>query len=163
MRMTILEASDTSLSVLLQRLSPNLAGEKLEQAKSALLQANPHLTASAAFKPGTVVVLPDTAAFKAAAKGSTDPAATTLELLDGALVAYFKARVQRTELALENLKQQAATLDAVVRANPGEEVGKLATQLEKTQHAAVAELHESQARQTTLLKGMRKDIAKLRT
>jgi hypothetical protein len=109
MRMTTLKANESSVSALVQRLNPSLTESQRKLAEADLLKANPHLTESGAFKPGTVVHLPETLKPKANT-ASDDPVAGTLDRLQNALKVYGESSTKRIDAAQKELDIQAEIL-----------------------------------------------------
>jgi hypothetical protein len=109
MRITTLKANESSVSALVQRLSPSLTENQRKQAESDLLKANPHLVEGVAFKPGTVVHLPETLKPKANT-ASDDPVAGTLDRLQDALKGYGESGAKRIDAAQKELDIQEEIL-----------------------------------------------------
>jgi phage tail protein X len=162
MRMTTIKTSESSASALVQRLYPTLTESQRRQAESALLKANPHLADSAAFKPGTVVTLPDSSKFKPNANtASDDPVATTLDFLNDALKAHGNSSAKRIDAALEDLVVQEETLKnkevaAAIKNAPA--AAELAKELTARLKTARKTLDEEKKAQEELFGRIAKDI-----
>jgi phage tail protein X len=162
MRMTTLKTSESSASALVQRLYPTLTESQRKQAESALLKANPHLADIAAFKPGTVVTLPDSSKFRPKPNTTAeDPVTETLDLLSEALKTHGENGARRIDAALEELVVQEATLKnkevaAAIKNAP--EAAEMAKELAASLKAARKTLAEDKKAQEDLFGRIAKDI-----
>lgn len=111
MRITTLKKNETSAGALVQRLYPNLSESQRKKAEADLLKANPHLAEAAAFKPDTVVKLPDTPEFKAkAGAAEDDPIEAALEQLKEVVAGYRHEQTQHIDAELAAIASQEELL-----------------------------------------------------
>lgn len=162
MRMTTLKTSESSASALVQRLYPTLTESQRKQAESALLKANPHLAESAAFKPGTVVTLPDSTKFRPKPNAAAeDPVAATLDMLNEALKTHGENGAKRIDAALEELVVQETTLknkEVAAAINKAPEAAKMAEELSASLKSARKTLAEEKKAQEELFGRIAQDI-----
>ena len=111
MRITILQKSENSVSALVRRHYPNLSESQLQKAEAELLKANPHLADVSAFKPGTVVNLPDKPELKLkTGQAGDDPVEEMLGQLKDSVADYGKIQTRRLNDELTDLAAQEALL-----------------------------------------------------
>jgi phage tail protein X len=165
MRMTTIKTSETSASALVHRLYPTLTESERQQAETALLKANPHLSDSDAFKPGAVVTLPDTPTLKPKATASSDdPLAVTLDLLNDTLKIHQENNANRIDTALANLAVQEETLKnreiaAAIKSTP--EADELVKDLAASLKTARKRLAEDKKTQDALFSRIAEDLSTL--
>jgi len=111
MRLTALQKNETSVSALAERLYPNLSDAARKKAEAALIKANPHLSASDAFRPGVVVNIPAAPDLKpkAGAVGK-DPVADLVGDLQDAVASYRANVTQRLEASIADMTNQEEML-----------------------------------------------------
>ncbi len=141
MRLTTLKKSETDLSPAAQRLYPNLSESSRKKVETALLKANPHLAETGAFRPGTVVNLPEAPGLKPkAGQAGDDPVDEMLGQLKGAVGSYREDQAKRLDEALADVAGQEEILkdkEVAAAIKKSAEASKLAKEL-------VASLRERQ-------------------
>ena len=96
---------EKNLDQLIEKRFTGLSAAELKRVREATLKANPHLSEQAAFKPGTVVVLPDTSTHTRNRSN-----ATHLEGLTEALTLYVPQLARALEEQRAELEQSAKLL-----------------------------------------------------
>lgn len=141
MRLTTLKKTETTTAALIDRLYPNLTEAQRKKAETELLKANPHLADAAAFKPDTVVNLPEAPGLKPkAGQAGDDPVNEMLGQLKGAVGSYREDQAKRLGEALADVAGQEEILkdkEVVAAIKKSAEASKLAKEL-------VASLRERQ-------------------
>ena len=141
MRLTTLKKTETTTAALIDRLYPNLTEAQRKKAETELLKANPHLADAAAFKPDTVVNLPEAPGLKPkAGQAGDDPVDEMLGQLKGAVGSYREDQAKRLSEALADVAGQEEILkdkEVVAAIKKSAEASKLAKEL-------VASLRERQ-------------------
>lgn len=97
--------NEKNLDQLLEKRFTGLSAAELKRVREATLKSNPHLSAQAAFKPGTVVVLPDTST-----PTRNRSNATHLDGLTDALKLYVPQLTRALEEQRAELEQSAKLL-----------------------------------------------------
>lgn len=111
MRLTTLKKTETTTAALIDRLYPNLTDAQRKKAETELLKANPHLTDAAAFKPDTVIKLPEAPGLKPkAGQAGDDPVKEMLGQLKTALEGYGKLQSMSLDNELAVIADQEALL-----------------------------------------------------
>jgi len=133
MRLTTLKKTETTTAALIDRLYPNLTEAQRKKAETELLKANPHLADAAAFKPDTVVNLPEAPGLKPkAGQAGDDPVDEMLGQLKGAVGSYREDQAKRLGEALADVAGQEAILkdkEVVAAIKKSAEASKLAKEL----------------------------------
>ncbi|MBK6714939.1 MAG: hypothetical protein IPG57_07555 [Burkholderiales bacterium] len=112
MRLTTLSSTEKSLDDLVDRLYPNLSGQKRKQVTSALLKENPQLSAAQPLRPGGVIKVPTRAVPQPKVAGLTnDPVEDLRASLKGALSGYQELLAQRIEQGIAEAARQEDLLN----------------------------------------------------
>ena len=138
MRLTALQPTDDSASALVRRLYPGLSERQRHKTEAELLKLNPHLAEVSAFRPGTVVRLPEGRGLAPRADPigddpvGDDPIVDTLGLIKDGLAAFRELQAGRFDAELADLANQGALLKnrevaEAIRNSP--EAGEIASAL----------------------------------